>query len=76
MYRFDLNHCTKSAEYGRLWRRFISNLHIQVSHTNGQSLKILIDVVMNRLVGMSIKYRTNENLMSVSFSSLPVQSPI
>ena len=45
---------TIGGTIGRLYRRFISNLYIPVCHTNRRSIKNMIGVVVNRLVGMTL----------------------
>ena len=46
----------RNQHYNRRYnpRRFLLNLYIPVSHTNRQSIKHKIDVVMNHLVGMDL----------------------
>ena len=49
---FDLN---RRAIIPRIGRRFITNIYIPVYHTNRRSIKNMIGVVVNRLVGMGLK---------------------
>ena len=53
MYRFDLN---RWPIVQRIGRRFRSNLYILVYHTNRRPMKNMIDVAVNRLVGMGLKH--------------------
>ena len=46
---------TIGATIGPLYRRFVLNLYIPVSHTNRRSIKNTIGVVVSRLVGMGLK---------------------
>ena len=48
---FDLN---RRPIIQRIGRRFRSNMYIPVYHTNGRSIKNMIGVVKNRLVGMGL----------------------
>ena len=48
---FDLN---RRAIIQRIGHRFRSNMYIPVYHTNGQSIKNMIAVVVNCLVGMGL----------------------
>ena len=49
---FDLN---RWPIIQRIGRRFRSNMYIPVYHTNGRSIKNMIGVVKNRLVGMGLE---------------------
>ena len=51
MHMFNVNR-RYNPPYNRPILRF--NTYIQVSHTNGRSIKNMIGVVVNRLVGMGL----------------------
>ena len=52
MYMFGLNW---RAIIQRIDRQFRTKIYIPVSHTNGRSIKNMIGVVVNRLVGIGLK---------------------
>ena len=55
---FNLNQCTNHPRidrfYGQLPQQFIFKPYILPLHTNGRSIKNMIGVVVNRLVGMGL----------------------